>query len=113
MTFKSLAYGTCLTAGSSGVAYATGCNGSSYQKWAWLDNQSYTNLWNQATGRCLATDNATSLNATWTSSCLGVDGQKFHFDSSTGLFTDIWGKKLRAESNGGVVAGTQLAYWYN
>ncbi|GAA2428877.1 hypothetical protein GCM10010191_47570 [Actinomadura vinacea] len=111
--FKS-AYGTCLTAGRTEVAFASSCNGSSYQQWDWVhdsNGETYAQLKNRATGRCLATDNKNNANAVWTSDCVWRDGQRFHYNQPSGFFTNIWSKKLRAESDGAVRAGLELAYW--
>ncbi|MEO3868591.1 hypothetical protein ABGB18_07165 [Nonomuraea sp. B12E4] len=114
-TFKGSGYGTCLTAGDTQVAFATACNGGPHQQWDWIhdsNGEPSPQLMNRATGRCLATDNASGLNAVWTSTCAWGNGQRFSYDYATGNLNSVYGTKVRAESDGAVRAGSSFYYWY-
>lgn len=114
-TFKSLSYDTCIAGNSYGDAYTAGCDGGTNKQWQFITNYSdgYNLMKNRFTGKCLATDHkAGGPNAVWLSTCnTAADGQRFHYDGSVGLFTTIWGTKLRTDNSGTLVAGSELAYW--
>ncbi|WP_225836212.1 RICIN domain-containing protein [Streptomyces sp. NK08204] len=84
-TFQNERFGTCLTAGDSGSAYATYCQGWNRQQWDWVGSghNGYLQLKNRETGRCLMTDNKTNTNAVWMSDCsTGAAGQWWYYDAS-------------------------------
>ncbi|MGW3949418.1 RICIN domain-containing protein [Streptomyces sp. NPDC004752] len=113
--FKSIETGTCLTGGTSGVAWASACTGSQNQQWDWVGDSSgadYPQLKNRATGLCLATDKATNFNAVWTSTCTWTLGQRWNFEATTGQFTSALGQALKAYSDGSLhtVPGSYQAW---
>ncbi|GAA3574758.1 RICIN domain-containing protein [Streptomyces osmaniensis] len=81
-TFQNQRFGTCLTAGDSGSAYATACQGWQRQQWDWVGSGhgSYHQLKNRVTGKCLMTDNRTDTNAVWMSDCRDAAGQWWFYD---------------------------------
>ncbi|MGW0768422.1 RICIN domain-containing protein [Streptomyces sp. NPDC002676] len=92
-TFQNERFGTCLTAGDAGSAYATTCQGSNRQKWDWVGtgHNGYHQLKNAETGKCLMTDDKTQTNAVWMSDCgTGAAGQWWYYDgSSKVLFNEL------------------------
>jgi hypothetical protein len=113
-TFKNTKTGTCLTAGTSGVAFLGTCNGSSYQQWDWLGNSSNgdNQLLSRATGLCLATDHKNSLNAVWTSSCNWVDGQRWYYNAATKrMFSYLSGYLMSSPDSAGVYVADDSRTW--
>jgi hypothetical protein len=82
--FQNSRFGTCLTAGDSGSAYATVCQGWNRQQWDWIgDGAWYKQLRNRETGKCLMTDAKSDINAVWTSDCnSSATGQMWYYDSA-------------------------------
>lgn len=90
--FQNARFGTCLTAGDSGSAYATTCQGSNRQQWDWTGDGVglYHMLRNRETGKCLRTDKTTNTNAVWTSDCDSGFGEWWYYDGGTQhLYTEI------------------------
>ncbi|NUP23124.1 MAG: ricin-type beta-trefoil lectin domain protein [Streptomyces sp.] len=83
-TFENGAWNTCLTAGDSGVAYHTTCQGSNRQQWDWVGSGhgQYLQLKNRETGKCLTTDFKNSVNAVWTSTCGAAPDQWWYYRGS-------------------------------
>ncbi|MDD1063242.1 RICIN domain-containing protein [Streptomyces cocklensis] len=118
--FKSIETGTCLTGGTSGVAWASSCTGSSNQQWDWVGDSGgadFPQLKNRATGQCLATDDKSNVNAVWTSSCTWTDGQRWGYNATTQQFGSALGEALKAYSDGSLhtVPGSYQAWvgWHN
>lgn len=113
--FKSLSYNTCIAGNAYNDAYTADCDGGTNKQWDFVTNYSdgYNVMKNRFTGKCLTTDHkAGGPDAVWMSTCnTSADGQRFHYDGSVGLFTTVWGTKLRTDSSGNLVAGSELAYW--
>ncbi|CAG7597500.1 RICIN domain-containing protein [Actinacidiphila bryophytorum] len=115
--FKSAATGTCLSAGTTGVTFASTCTGATNQQWDFVTNDpsGYNELKNRLTGQCLDTYNGSSVNGTTMDPCTWKGGQRWHFDYTTGSFTSAltWGGvnlKLRAEGTR-IFAGQEPAAW--
>jgi hypothetical protein len=112
-TFQNHRFETCLTAGQSGSAFATTCNlDSHYQQWDWVGDAGFKQLRNRATGRCLMTDNKTSVNAVWTSACdSSALGQKWWYFADTytlqGLLGDGDDSLLRTSDTKDAVYATR------
>ncbi|MGX1545864.1 RICIN domain-containing protein [Streptomyces adustus] len=103
-TFQNARFGTCLTAGDTGTAFATSCVGSTRQQWDWVGDGHgiFKQLKNRNTGQCLMTDNVTDVNAVWTSSCTGSTGQWWFYNADTlRLYDDLGaaGEGLLRSSN--------------
>jgi hypothetical protein len=91
-TFKNERFGTCLTAGDSGSAYATLCQGWNRQQWDWVGDGpgSYMQLKNRETGKCLVSDNKSDTNAVWMGTCSAVNGQWWYYDAATkGIWNNL------------------------
>ncbi|WP_405991312.1 RICIN domain-containing protein [Streptomyces sp. NBC_00986] len=89
--FQNARYGTCLTAGDTGTAFATSCVGSNRQQWDFVGTGTYQELRNRETGTCLMTDNNTDTNAVWMSSCTGSLGQLWSYNGATGFIVGLLG----------------------
>ncbi|WP_043677168.1 RICIN domain-containing protein [Streptomyces xylophagus] len=90
--FQNAGFGTCLTAGDTGTAFATSCVGSNRQQWDWVGaNGNFAELRNRETGTCLMTDNKSSTNAVWMSSCTGAAGQWWRYAGDSGAIFDNLG----------------------
>ncbi|WP_329349656.1 RICIN domain-containing protein [Streptomyces sp. NBC_01261] len=85
-------FGTCLTAGDTGTAFATSCVGSNRQQWDFVGaSGSFAQVRNRETGTCLTTDNKTTVNAVWMSTCSGATGQWWWYQGDSGHFFDDLG----------------------
>ncbi|SDM98875.1 Cytolethal distending toxin A/C domain-containing protein [Streptomyces sp. cf386] len=121
-TFKNERFGTCLTAGDSGTAYATLCQGWNRQQWDWVGDGpgNFMQLKNRETGKCLVTDNKSDVNAVWLGTCNAVNGQWWYYAADTqGIFNNLGGPNdghLRTSNNPDAVyatdAGQEPASYY-
>lgn len=115
--FKSYSYGTCLTAGTSGVAFVSTCSGSAYQQWDFVTSYSdgYNELRNRATLTCLATDDKTDENAIWMTTCSPAPGLGMRFNYFyPDRFTSAYGTNMHPASNGAVHTDNKnvaASYW--
>ncbi|MFE2586105.1 RICIN domain-containing protein [Streptomyces sp. NPDC059378] len=93
-TFQNVGFGTCLTAGDTGTAFATSCVGSTRQQWDWSSASAgdYHMLVNRNTGQCLRTDNRTGTNAVWTSTCDGSSGEWWYYNGENGSIINLLGE---------------------
>ncbi|MGW1728463.1 RICIN domain-containing protein [Streptomyces sp. NPDC002306] len=91
--FQNARFGTCLTAGDSGTAFATSCVGSTRQQWDWVGDGpgDYLELKNRNTGLCLVTDNRTGTNAVWMSTCDGASGQWWYYNGENQSVINLLG----------------------
>ncbi|WP_416962220.1 RICIN domain-containing protein [Streptomyces sp. Agncl-13] len=90
--FQNAGFGTCLTAGDTGTAFATSCVGSNRQQWDFVGaSGSFAQVRNRETGTCLTTDNKTTVNAVWMSTCNGATGQWWWYQGDSGHFFDDLG----------------------
>ncbi|MBK3574035.1 RICIN domain-containing protein [Streptomyces sp. MBT65] len=92
--FQNARFGTCLTGGNTSNAFATSCVGSARQQWDWIGDgpDGYKELRNRETGLCLMTDNQSSVNAVWQSTCSASAGQWWYYNAATQrLFNNMGG----------------------
>ncbi|WP_052852883.1 RICIN domain-containing protein [Streptomyces avicenniae] len=98
--FTNEATGDCLAGEASGAVTLNGpCNRVKHE-WDWITSDAWEGgnlLMNAETGLCLTTDNKTSLNAVWTSTCNpAAPGQRWHWqDLDRGLWATEWDTRLR------------------
>lgn len=89
--FQNARYGTCLTAGDTGTAFATSCVGSYRQQWDFVGTDVYKELKNRQTDTCLTSDNKSDTNAVWMSACIGSREQSWYYAGATGFLNDALG----------------------
>lgn len=88
--YKNTHSGTCLTAGKTGSVFVSRCNGSSYQQWAVGagDSYGYYQVKNRATGKCLMTSYAHTVNSVWASDCRVTKAQLWRWGGPSGDFVN-------------------------